>query len=271
MLEEKTLVPKAEPALERGIPVPPLPVHHDPKQRRLMIISLVTLLLALGFVLYRDRDFWFPDGDDADVDQPAEDTVTAGSPRPAPANPGKSKRRTAANAKPQANESKSSPAPVTANAVVSRTELPPLEIEVVAGDTHRRLRPGSNAVQLDLRAGSPAQAVPGAFSDTTAKVTSNATERVQMSSGTAEVVNRPVQPNYPLLARQMKVQGSVVLLALIGKDGEIQDLQVVSGPPILAGAAQDAVKQWHFKPHFQGAEAVEAQARITVNFTISTN
>jgi protein TonB len=69
----------------------------------------------------------------------------------------------------------------------------------------------------------------------------------------------------------MKVEGSVILQALIGRDGLIQNLQVVSGPPILAGAAEEAVKQWHFKPHYQGADPVETQARITVNFTISTN
>jgi protein TonB len=63
----------------------------------------------------------------------------------------------------------------------------------------------------------------------------------------------------------------VILQALIGKDGIIQNLRVVSGPRILAGAAEDAVRQWRFKPHFVGGEAVETQAKITVNFTISTN
>ena len=92
-----------------------------------------------------------------------------------------------------------------------------------------------------------------------------------MSADTAEILSRPVKPDYPMLARQMKVQGSVILQALIGRNGLIQDLRVVSGPTILASAAQEAVKQWHFKPHYQGDEAVETQARITVNFTISTN
>jgi len=92
-----------------------------------------------------------------------------------------------------------------------------------------------------------------------------------MSSDTAEVVSRPVRPDYPLLARQMKVEGSVILQVLIGRDGLIQNLHVLSGPPILASAAEEAVKQWHFKPHYQGADAVETQAKITVNFTISTN
>jgi protein TonB len=63
----------------------------------------------------------------------------------------------------------------------------------------------------------------------------------------------------------------VILQALIARDGNIQDLRVLSGPPILAHAAQEAVRQWHFKPHYEGSESVETQAKITVNFTISTN
>jgi len=98
-----------------------------------------------------------------------------------------------------------------------------------------------------------------------------ASEHVEMSADASEIVSRPVKPGYPMLARQMKVQGSVILQALISRDGAIQDLHVMSGPPILAGAAREAVKQWRFKPHYLGAEAVETQARITVNFTISTN
>jgi len=79
-----------------------------------------------------------------------------------------------------------------------------------------------------------------------------------------------VQPEYPVLAKQMKVQGAVVLQALIGREGSIQDLHVVTGPAILAAAAQEAVRQWHFKPYLQNGQAVETEARITVNFTIST-
>jgi len=79
-----------------------------------------------------------------------------------------------------------------------------------------------------------------------------------------------VEPNYPLLAKQMKVQGAVVLEALIGRDGNIQDLHVLSGPTILSTAAREAVKQWRFRPYLQSGQAVETEARITVNFTIST-
>jgi protein TonB len=69
----------------------------------------------------------------------------------------------------------------------------------------------------------------------------------------------------------MKVQGAVILQALISREGAIQELQIVSGPAILATAAREAVKQWRFKPYYQSGQPVETQARITVNFTISTN
>jgi TonB family protein len=145
-------------------------------------------------------------------------------------------------------------------------------VEVVAGDTHRVIRPGSNSLHVDLQPGTPPQPIPDAGeTQTAANVTSGAEERVQMSAGASAIVTNSVKPSYPLLARQMKVQGSVILQALIGKDGIIQNLRVVSGPRILASAAEDAVRQWHFKPHLEGREAVETQAKITVNFTISTN
>jgi protein TonB len=145
-------------------------------------------------------------------------------------------------------------------------------VEVVAGDTHRVIRPGSNSLHVDLQPGTPPQPAPDAGeTQTAANVTSGAEERVQMSAGASAIVTNSVKPSYPLLARQMKVQGSVILQALIGKDGIIQNLRVVSGPHILASAAEDAVRQWHFKPHLEGREAVETQAKITVNFTISTN
>jgi protein TonB len=94
--------------------------------------------------------------------------------------------------------------------------------------------------------------------------------RVRISAEALQVLSHPVDPNYPLLAREMKVQGSVILDALIGRDGSIQALKIVSGPTILATAAMEAVRQWRFKPYLQAGQAVETEARITVNFTIST-
>jgi len=296
MLDLKTLVPKFSrdlPADQRRSADP-----HELKQRRLMAVALALLLVALGVVLYQDRNFWFPDTREAedqdkekdkDKDQAQPQTAALDTSTPTQAiatKPVSTARKKSRTDSPQPNAStptdaasaNAAPADASAppmSATTTRTVLPPLEIEVVAGNVHRSVHPGTNSVHVDLQPGSPPQRVsePAAVSDVTtaASVTSNAAERVQMSAGTAEVVSQPVKPGYPLLARQMKVQGSVILQALIGRDGLIQDLRVLSGPPILASAAQEAVKQWHFKPHFQGAEPVETQARITVNFTISTN
>jgi TonB family protein len=255
-----------------------------------MIIALALLLVALGFVLYRDRDFWFPETQEAEeqpLPQPqqaapasANTAAQTAVAQPVPVAPSahKNSRRGKPLPKgsaPSESASQDSDAPPM-SATTTRTVLPPLEVEVVAGDVHRTVHPGTTSVRVDLQPGSPPQqaSVPpavSAYTDTASSVTSKAAERVQMSSGTAEVVSRPVRPDYPLLARQMKVQGSVILQVLIGRDGLIQNLHVLSGPPILASAAEEAVKQWHFKPHYQGADTVETQARITVNFTISTN
>jgi protein TonB len=240
--------------------------------------ALVLLLVALGLLLYKDRDFWFPSTQEAE--EPSEESLPAATTAPvqpaatastAPVT-GKKERGSKPQAMAAAPVAPSTPPATTA---APRTVLPPLEVEVVAGDIHRTVRPGSNSVRVDLQPGSPPQTVsegaPTGPAGTSAGVTSNAAERVQISADTAQVVNNPVKPNYPLLARQMKVQGSVILQALIGRDGVIQDLHVLSGPPILASAAQEAVRQWRFKPHYLGSEAVETQAKITVNFTISTN
>jgi TonB family protein len=295
MFELNKLVPKNQRLL---LAAPSARNSEERKQRRMMVIALSLLLVALGFVLYRDRDFWFPDTEQAEEQpqpqpQPAtpsvatttgalSDTVATGDKkarvpkkRPNGATAGRSAAVTS-SAQPDSSAPPDSSGAPPLTATTTRTVLPPLEVEVVAGDVHKTVHPGTNSVHVDLQPGAPPEeiAVPAAISrasDGAANVTSNAAERVQMSAGTAEVVSRPVRPDYPLLARQMKVQGSVILQALIGRDGLIQDLHVLSGPPILASAAQEAVKQWHFKPHYQGVETVETQARITVNFTISTN
>jgi TonB family protein len=285
MSDLKTIVPKADRAfLAKSRP----PSSDDPRQRGLMVGSLCLLLLALSIVLWRDRDFWFPDTPEAESAQPVERTPVA---RAAPQQPfaavshrdhaSKRRHRVAKHqvATRQVVSEANAPAPIDpppqAATITARTVLPPLEVEVVAGDTHRTIRPGSSSVRVDLLPGSPPQPVTdagaAADSETAADVTSDAAELVQMSATTSDIVASPARPNYPLLARQMRVQGSVILQAMIGKDGIIQNLRVVSGPHILASAAQDAVRQWHFKPHFQGSEAVETQAKITVNFTISTN
>lgn len=84
----------------------------------------------------------------------------------------------------------------------------------------------------------------------------------------AKIIRRII-PVYPPLARQARVQGTVRLLGVIAKDGTIQQLQVLSGHPLLVPAAVEAVKQWLYRPTLLNGEAVEVMAPIDVNFTLS--
>lgn len=79
---------------------------------------------------------------------------------------------------------------------------------------------------------------------------------------------KKVIPEYPALAKTARVSGPVHLLGVIAKDGTIQNLQVISGHPLLARAALDAVKQWIYQPTLLNGEAVEVIAPIDVNFTL---
>jgi len=81
---------------------------------------------------------------------------------------------------------------------------------------------------------------------------------------------RKITPVYPPLAKQARVQGTVRFTAVISKDGTIQQLQLVSGHPLLVQAAQDAVKQWLYKPTLLNGEPVEVVTQIDVNFTLSS-
>lgn len=244
----------------------------QPRQRRLMLAALVLLVVSLVGVLYHDRDFWFPDAEDA-VNQLAATEPPAAPLRPEATVSKSANRSMGKTAK--ARIVTSAPAtvpPITATA--TRTVLPPLEVEVVAGDVHRTFQPPSNEVNIDLqpdRADQQTADEPWGTAETAENIATNASERVEMSGETSDAVSRSVTPSYPLLARQMKVEGSVILMAMISRDGTIQELRVLSGPPILASSAREAVKQWHFKPHYEGSQPVETVARVTVNFTISTN
>jgi protein TonB len=97
-----------------------------------------------------------------------------------------------------------------------------------------------------------------------------APQRVRVSSGVSTgLLIRKVQPNYPQLAKQARIQGSVVLQAEISKDGTIQNLQLISGHPMLAPAAIEAVKQWRYKPYLLNGEPVAVETQVVVNFSLS--
>ncbi len=101
-------------------------------------------------------------------------------------------------------------------------------------------------------------------------VTPAAPKRIRVSQGVTEgrLIHK-VEPQYPMLARSARIQGQVLLTAIISKTGEIQNLVLVSGHPMLAPAAIEAVRQWRYRPFLLNDEPVEVETTITVNFALS--
>jgi TonB family protein len=244
------------------------------KQTRQLQVALVLLLVALTVVIVKDREFWFG----ADQATESEARISENAPKTvspvAPAEKRKTSVAQTATAKKHVNskasaepvsgpttaqqETAASDSPVVAT---NRTILPPLDVEVVAGDTHSTLHPKSNVTRVEI----PSDSNRGSVA--TAKLATNAAEREPLTAGAPEL-RQTVETNYPLLGQHTKVQGSVVLQAVVGADGTIEDLRVLSGPAILSPAAEQAVREWHFKPYLQNGRPVETKARITVNFSI---
>jgi periplasmic protein TonB len=77
-----------------------------------------------------------------------------------------------------------------------------------------------------------------------------------------------VQPQYPEIAKTAHIQGTVILHALIAKDGTIQELQYISGPPLLMRSAMDAVRQWRYRPTLLNGDPVQVDTTISVVFTL---
>ena len=97
-----------------------------------------------------------------------------------------------------------------------------------------------------------------------------APQKLRVSSGVAAgMLVYQLKPAYPRLAMQARIQGTVVLQAVIGKDGTVRDLHVVSGHPLLVPAAIEAVRQWRYRPYLLNNEPVEVDTQINVNFTLS--
>jgi protein TonB len=100
-------------------------------------------------------------------------------------------------------------------------------------------------------------------------LTKPTSQRVRISQGVSKglLVYR-IEPTYPPLAWQARIQGVVVLTAVIDKAGNIQNLQVVSGHPMLAPAAIEAVKQWRYKPFLLNGQPYEVETAVTVTFQL---
>jgi protein TonB len=129
--------------------------------------------------------------------------------------------------------------------------------------------PAPPPASLNVSSNANDQALSGIMSTSGANLPRQPIQAVKVSQGVSQgLLVKSVQPVYPQTARQMRVQGSVELLANIGKDGSITAVKVLSGPQVLSRAAIDAVKQWQYKPYYLDDQPVEIQTQITVNFKL---
>jgi len=228
------------------------------RQQQKILLATVLVLVAVAIVLVKDRHFWFGADEVMDDEQVSSESApsaaTSQAPSSAPATPAKKRVEEKASA--------AAPAEPMVTAT-SRTAIPPLDVEVVSGDDHQAVHPGSNSIKVEIPVQSKST---GAVAHNAGAVTiASARERIPSSTQKFQAGGA----EYPMLAPQSRVQGSVILQARIGADGVVQDLRVVSGPAILASAAREAVRRWQFKPYIQNGQAVETVANITVNFTIN--
>jgi protein TonB len=127
---------------------------------------------------------------------------------------------------------------------------------------------GAAGVAGSVPGGMPASSVINVVKDLSAAEPKMATQKVSVSSGVAQgmLVHR-VAPQYPAQAKQARLQGTVVLQAVIGKDGSVTSVHALRGNPVLTQAAIDAVKQWRYKPYALNGEPVEADTQISVTFS----
>ena len=195
--------------------------------------------------------------------QPSTEEITLGSAAPAAAAP------KASAAKPSPKEvATKEPAPDPEPEVTKRL--------IVRNDT-RHLEPTAKpqepeAVQAPSAIGLGGEADTKALANISSapvNVPKPSAELLRVSQGVMEgLVLKRVQPRYPTQAMQMRIQGSVQLQATINKAGDIENLKVISGDAILARAAQEAVKQWKYKPYYLNGDPVSIQTQILVNFKL---
>jgi TonB family protein len=238
------------------------------KQKRLFGVLLALALLGafvLVFVYYR----WFGNIQPGGPNEVGVSTSDTTAKKPGHGSPATS-RRTASNHRadavvPPESEAQSTLVP----GITQSTIRSPLAVEVISSDgQHQMIRTRNDSIYLDshdktLAAPDVVDANPGGEI--------KAAEQTRLSSGLVELASPPVRSADPLLAKQQTMEGSVVLLAGIDKDGNIRTLQVISGPEVFFAAAREAVKQWRFKPYYQSGQAVETEAQITVKFAISAH
>jgi len=250
-MEMSRQVQHSDACLNFTVDLEALHASNQQKQRRRMMLALGLLLAALMIVIAKSRDVWFQAFSKSASQELQNMPVKIAKPQEGN---NLSFHRVR---KPKLLEATPplSASPVEMKyEIQERVALPYAEVISSLGQSQMIYRRNSS-IRLPLRHGS--------------KLT-NEMQRATTSSENIDVVAQPLQLERPLLAKPMNVQGSVALLARIDSAGNIERIQVLNGPEILARAAQDVLKQWRFRPYYKAGNAVETDTHITINFAIVT-
>jgi TonB family protein len=240
------------------------------KQKWLLRMLLALVVLAV-FVLVLMYYRWFGNILPGASNEVRVSTSATTAEKPGHVSPATS-RRTSSKHRADAVVPPASQAQSLAPGITESTIRSPLAVEVISGGgQHQMIRTRNDSIYLDLH--DKTLAAPDVLDANAGYGTGEikAAEQIRLLSGVVELASPPVGSVDPLLAKQQTMEGSVVLLARIDKDGNIQRLQVISGPEILFDAAREAVKQWRFKPYYKSGQALETEAQITVKFAISAH
>jgi TonB family protein len=166
---------------------------------------------------------------------------------------------------------------VTAPDSTTEIGLPPAPLVVDGGRRHATAAAHQNDLQLappslDAVANAGKPGLGGVVSTgpvNLPKLAAIAPKRIKVSQGVTQgLLVRQVRPQYPSMAREMRVEGDVVLEAVIGKDGSVSDVRAISGPALLIPPALQAVRQWRYKPYLLNGEPVEVETQIKVQFRL---
>ena len=94
--------------------------------------------------------------------------------------------------------------------------------------------------------------------------------RVRVSEGVSQgLLIKKVEPVYPQEAREKHIQGLVVMKAEISQEGDVTEVDLISGHPLLAPAALEAVKQWKYKPYLLNGKPVIVETQVSVSFQLT--
>ena len=279
---ERGLVARPLPAVASptAYPTPPLVTEDildglsEPSKRRLWIVGAVALTLLLTVAVA-----WWSWHVPADETAIGGQSVRAASAEPAHSQPVRETTPKPGPGVPTVRSDRTRP-----QIVLNAAELKPIEVRPDSASTEpASISPASESTPApSTRKAEPEAAVieppsvelaPSVNSEQLAQLTSIPTQLPsagpRVSGGVVEpTLVRKIAPGYPMQARTERISGKVILSATIGADGSVGEITVVSGSPILAEAAQQAVRQWRYRPATLNGSPIVIQKQIMFLFTL---